>query len=296
MESSGIDPMSDIGRRFVPLHGSLTWAISQLNAKTGLKIPYGHLRYSEKDPPPGYVCFIGVHNDLDDDSSGEDLSDSHHIMCLMVPLDISEIPKAQHPVKIGLSDAYYYDTSTGSGMKRTIYEYHRVEITADRVFNNSSIIIQPLETCIQQKSCEQCLTANISFKCQYCIDLRRCSDGMDRHRQEWLNHSCHTQDTITVDQCPASAALLPPPAMKARHDINVGAIIAVVITICLLLVITVVLIYGYLTPQSTIGLWLIEHRPSQLRQRLSNVHFFKRNDGGAEKYEVSVQPDGESMA
>ena len=39
-----------------------------------------------------------------------------------------------------------------------------------------------------------------------------------------------------------------------------------------------------------------QHRPSNLRAKLSQVKFWKRQESGADKYEVSMGPDGESVA
>ena len=40
---------------------------------------------------------------------------------------------------------------------------------------------------------------------------------------------------------------------------------------------------------------LFQHRPSNLKEKLNKVKFWKRGDSG-EKYEVSMHPDGESVA
>ena len=43
--------------------------------------------------------------------------------------------------------------------------------------------------CIQLKTCETCMEGVGNFKCLWCPQLQRCSDTMDRHRQEWIESS-----------------------------------------------------------------------------------------------------------
>lgn len=39
-----------------------------------------------------------------------------------------------------------------------------------------------------------------------------------------------------------------------------------------------------------------QHRPSMLKAKLNKVRFWKRGGDAGEKYEVSMQPEGESVA
>lgn len=45
--------------------------------------------------------------------------------------------------------------------------------------------------CISLRNCTQCLTAEIGFSCRWCGAVGRCSDGMDRMRQDWIHNKCH---------------------------------------------------------------------------------------------------------
>ncbi|CAB1317673.1 unnamed protein product [Coregonus sp. 'balchen'] len=78
-----------------------------------------------------------------------------------VPIDISEIRSLNHPVKVGLSDAFV-----------VLHE------------------IEQIPTCLQFSSCGPCVSSEISFNCSWCSRLHRCSSGFDRHRQDWIDKGC----------------------------------------------------------------------------------------------------------
>ncbi|XP_030610901.1 plexin domain-containing protein 1-like isoform X2 [Archocentrus centrarchus] len=110
-----------------------------------------------------------------------------------IPLPVEEINSTEHPLKVGLSDAFmgYLPASQLSDTKqRTIYEYHRVEIDTTKIVSGSAFEFTPLPTCLQHTSCDLCLTSNLTTSCGWCNTLQRCSDGIDRHRQEWLDYNC----------------------------------------------------------------------------------------------------------
>ncbi|XP_070704387.1 plexin domain-containing protein 1-like [Pempheris klunzingeri] len=110
-----------------------------------------------------------------------------------IPLSLDGISSAEHPVKAGLSDAFMVtsaSTPAPDAQQRTIYEYHRVEIDITKITSSSAVEFSPLPTCLQLDSCELCLSSNQTSGCSWCNVLQRCSDGMDRHRQEWLDYAC----------------------------------------------------------------------------------------------------------
>ena len=62
-----------------------------------------------------------------------------------VPVNVGSISSAQHPVKVGLSDAYYMDRQVSPDVrKRTIYEYHRVSVPTNQVHSGAAVKIVPL--------------------------------------------------------------------------------------------------------------------------------------------------------
>ncbi|XP_029978433.1 plexin domain-containing protein 1-like [Sphaeramia orbicularis] len=109
-----------------------------------------------------------------------------------IPLLVENINSTEHPVKVGLSDAFmaFLPSQLSDAKQWTIYEYHRVEIDTTKIVNRSAFEFTPLPTCLQHTSCELCLTSNLTTGCGWCNTLQRCSDGIDRHRQEWLDYNC----------------------------------------------------------------------------------------------------------
>ncbi|XP_062331289.1 plexin domain-containing protein 1-like isoform X3 [Osmerus eperlanus] len=111
----------------------------------------------------------------------------------VVPLPLEKINSTEHPVKVGLSDAFMAllpSSQSSDPRRRTIYEYHRVEIDITKIVSGSAFEFTPLSTCLQHTTCDLCLTSNLTVGCGWCNTLQRCSDGIDRHRQEWLDYNC----------------------------------------------------------------------------------------------------------
>lgn len=53
--------------------------------------------------------------------------------------------------------------------------------------------------CVTKKSCTECIEASaaIPFQCQWCPSVGRCSDGLDRRRQEWQERSCDKSVSVS---------------------------------------------------------------------------------------------------
>ncbi|MCI4377652.1 hypothetical protein PGIGA_G00206010 [Pangasianodon gigas] len=135
-----------------------------------------------------------------------------------IPVDISKIRSENHPVKVGLSDAFVVfhkiqqipDTDI---RRRTIYEYHRVELLKSKITNSTVIELLPLPTCLQFSSCDSCVTAHIRFNCSWCSRLRRCSSGFDRNRQDWVDSGC-------LDENQSCSETIKPHAVSTGSAIN----------------------------------------------------------------------------
>lgn len=59
------------------------------------------------------------------------------------------------------------------------------------------------------KSCGECMKTNETnqgLECRWCESVKRCSDGMDRYRQTWINKGCDRQSIKTIDTCPAGSS------------------------------------------------------------------------------------------
>lgn len=139
-----------------------------------------------------------------------------------IPVPVLQISATQHPVKAGLSDAFMIlnpSPEVPESRRRTIYEYHRVELDTSRITSMSAVEFTPLPTCLQHQSCEMCVTSELTFNCSWCHVLQRCSSGFDRHREEWLSYGCGQQsdekscEDLAEDDhysAPPSSSLSPP--------------------------------------------------------------------------------------
>ncbi|KAJ8376746.1 hypothetical protein SKAU_G00073260 [Synaphobranchus kaupii] len=110
-----------------------------------------------------------------------------------IPILVTDISSVNHPVKVGLSDAFvvvHRIQQIPNVRRRTIYEYHRVELLKTKITNFTAVEMIPLPTCLQFTSCGPCVTSQIGFNCSWCHKLQRCSSGFDRHRQDWVDSSC----------------------------------------------------------------------------------------------------------
>ncbi|XP_077898218.1 plexin domain-containing protein 1 isoform X1 [Ictidomys tridecemlineatus] len=110
-----------------------------------------------------------------------------------IPMSVLEISSSQHPVKAGLSDAFMIvnpSLDVPESRRRTIFEYHRVELDSSKITSTSAVEFTPLPTCLQHRSCDTCMSSDLTFNCSWCHVLQRCSSGFDRYRQEWLAYGC----------------------------------------------------------------------------------------------------------
>ncbi|XP_070212759.1 plexin domain-containing protein 2-like isoform X2 [Littorina saxatilis] len=127
-----------------------------------------------------------------------------------LPIPVSNISSSNHPVKIGLSDAFYNDTFLPEyGIKRrTIIEYHRVPILKEQVEEGTVIVLSPLPTCNVITDCGTCAQhSNVKFDCKWCNRVSRCSDGLDWYRQDWEKKGCKSSEIADVSQCYLSTTL-----------------------------------------------------------------------------------------
>uniref|UniRef100_A0A3B3V4V8 Plexin domain containing 1 n=1 Tax=Poecilia latipinna TaxID=48699 RepID=A0A3B3V4V8_9TELE len=198
-----------------------------------------------------------------------------------IPLTLDVIGSAEHPVKAGLSDAFMVMSSTSQspdGAQQTIYEYHRVEIDMTKITNSSAVEITPLPTCLVHDSCERCLSSNQTSGCIWCNVLQRCSDGMDRHRQEWLDYSCSEEvglgltnksyysQIIVLDLKTRMFILVSDvktkSSTKSKELSHTGIIAGIAAALVLLLALILVAICIHCYPTGLSPLYLIQRRKS----------------------------------
>nr|XP_033787200.1 plexin domain-containing protein 2 isoform X2 [Geotrypetes seraphini] len=144
-----------------------------------------------------------------------------------IPVSVSQISSINHPVKVGLSDAFvvvHRIQQIPNVRRRTIYEYHRVELQMSKITNLSAVEMLPLPTCLQLNSCGSCVSTQIGFNCSWCNKLERCSSGFDRHRQDWIDSGCPEEakelacekSTETTETLPHTTAPIQPTTTRFR--------------------------------------------------------------------------------
>lgn len=138
-----------------------------------------------------------------------------------------------------------------------------------------------MKNCIQLKTCSECIQGVGNFKCIWCSKLQRCSDLVDRYRQEWIESSCPTKHELQNENltCTIDNELLNEKFIKdydsgdddsfnlyKSHYIH-SALIGVFITVFLVLSIagSIWAAYAYTHPNTTSGIWLIEVRYFNLK-------------------------------
>ncbi|XP_022095783.1 plexin domain-containing protein 2-like isoform X2 [Acanthaster planci] len=134
-----------------------------------------------------------------------------------IPIPVDSISDARHPVKVGIADAYYIDELIAPfTKKREIFEYHSIDIDTSKVSSGTAIVISPLPTCNLKTSCSSCVAGDVAFNCTWCQQLSKCSDGLDRHRQGWLQSGCHEPENYIDDvtKCPE---YIPPTEAPSRR-------------------------------------------------------------------------------
>uniref|UniRef100_A0A8C9YSP9 Plexin domain containing 2b n=1 Tax=Sander lucioperca TaxID=283035 RepID=A0A8C9YSP9_SANLU len=191
-----------------------------------------------------------------------------------IPIEVSQISSVNHPVKVGLSDAFvvvHKIQQIPNVRRRTIYEYHRVELTKTKITNSTAVEMMPLPTCLQFTSCSACISSQINFNCSWCHRLNRCSSGFDRHRQDWVDNSCpdevsnqakkHADQTLfKCDMLPADSAVDRKPG---THPLHTGLILGILLVMLVMVGGVLVTVYIYHHPTSAASLFLIERRPSR---------------------------------
>jgi len=158
----------------------------------------------------------------------------------VIPVEMDRIGDKEHPVKVGLSDAYIIDRTIFFVRRKTIYEYHRMDMKEHKIKNNSAIYFKALPTCISKADCQSCVNTEVETEvendtsvystkhgknlgCMWCPDINRCSDGMDRLRQTWLKRRCETYHYKKGGkECGAKFDNLPPTGSGRRGGIGGG--------------------------------------------------------------------------
>jgi len=221
-----------------------------------------------------------------------------------IPIEIVSIKDDDHPVKVGLSDAYIIDRTIYFARRKTIYEYHRLNMKDKQIRNETAIVFSALETCNMHKDCSSCLATpennanKADLECRWCPDLGRCSDGTDRNRQDWLKRKCDIHNVSITEMCHIPVQVYPGHGNAAReypgygpgHQIakmsdygeqapahvngaNPGAIVGGIFSCLLILALVGWVGYAYFNPNTSSGRFLIKYRPGAWRWRQSGGRY-----------------------
>jgi len=219
-----------------------------------------------------------------------------------IPLQIISIQDEDHPVKVGLSDAYIIDRTVYFARRKTIYEYHRLNMKNKEIKNKTAILFEALKTCNTNTNCETCIsshesrevTGTMELDCRWCAELQRCSDGTDRNRQDWLKHKCDSHNISQVSMCPAPgqthlsyntntqsslhgnthpAQDNYPDKLHAGPAMSPGGIVMSVFVCMLVITLFGWVGYAYFNPNTSSGRFLIKYRPGAWRWRQSGARY-----------------------
>uniref|UniRef100_A0A1B6C4U2 PSI domain-containing protein n=1 Tax=Clastoptera arizonana TaxID=38151 RepID=A0A1B6C4U2_9HEMI len=209
-----------------------------------------------------------------------------------IPIDIEKIHDVNHPVKVGLSDAYIIDRTIFFIRRKTIYEYHRVNFRKEEIKNWTVIYLKALPTCLSEKSCKSCLMANIGFECSWCPAVGRCSTGMDRMRQDWVHKECDKLETVHVNSCDVPDPKLSQQTSNERDTVKAGlqvisdndeghaearmgtsSLLGALFVTVLICGVGIWTMYAYNNPHSSSGQILIKYRPTQWSWRRGETRY-----------------------
>uniref|UniRef100_A0A8D3B040 Plexin domain containing 2a n=1 Tax=Scophthalmus maximus TaxID=52904 RepID=A0A8D3B040_SCOMX len=191
-----------------------------------------------------------------------------------IPTDISDISAENHPVKVGLSDAFVvlHDIEQIPNVRRrTIYEYHKVDILKSKISNSTSVEMVPLPTCLQFSSCGPCVTSQIGFNCSWCSRLQRCSSGFDRNRQDWVDLGCPEEVLVLLSFQETSYSLIEielfnishfclPETGESDEQLQIGLLTGIVMMMVVMAAAVLLSLYIYNHPTSNASLFFMERR------------------------------------
>nr|XP_024217023.1 plexin domain-containing protein 1 [Halyomorpha halys] len=200
-----------------------------------------------------------------------------------IPILVENIEDSQHPVKVGISDAYIIDKTVFYVRKKTIFEYHRVLFNRDDIKNWTAIYLKALPTCLDYKDCYSCLAHNTSFECKWCQEVNRCSSGFDRYYQDWFNNDCHNSYVSQSNKCSAISErnVSQPPSVEAHSkvdeskDARLGhfGMLSLFIVVLLVTSLGLWVYHAYRNPHTRSGQFLIRYRPSQWSLRRGEARY-----------------------
>jgi len=228
-----------------------------------------------------------------------------------IPVSISMITDDEHPVKVGLSDAYIIERTIFFVRRKTIYEYHRVNMKGKKIANQTAIYLQALPRCNTKTTCRDCLSLTVhddgrDIQCMWCEKANLCSDGFDRNKQHWLKNCEKRTSYISgeLEKCDAKQDYhdytnpsYATDSSDDRHNVDhhdreeigqdedhehfkdsknkVHHTGVALLTIVMILILTICgwCLYAYFFPHTCSGQLLIKYRPSRWHWRRGEARY-----------------------
>ncbi|CAG4942743.1 unnamed protein product [Colias eurytheme] len=218
-----------------------------------------------------------------------------------IPIAVQAINDSEHPVKVGISDAYLADKSFLHLRRKTIYEYHRVSFKNYEITSDTMLKLTALPTCLQYDTCEGCVNHDTSFNCSWCSTLQKCSSGTDKYKQEWIMKNCERTAISQESSCPAAHEATPSDTVNtayttvtdadshnaqevSRTKMNadagtdkphsaIGGVVAAFAVLTAVCSAAAWVLYAFKNPHTRSGQLLIRYRPSQWTWRRGEARY-----------------------
>lgn len=107
----------------------------------------------------------------------------------------------------GLADAYSRDYNIDGEDVTIHYHYHEVNVPLENVTQGAYVVFTPLASCLPAESCGACTALDSELDCGWCSNLFKCTDGLDRFRDQFVFHECEVSgSTLQANNATGDAA------------------------------------------------------------------------------------------
>lgn len=252
---------------------------------TSLVVQWQNVQMKDNKPPGNFSFQVTLHKNGD-----------IVFVYKSLPVRVQDIPEDEHPVKVGISDAFLIDKVAFFIRRKTIYDYHRLNMReSSDIKNQTAIYLKALPTCNQYDTCESCAKA-ANLDCTWCPAVKRCSSGYDRKRQEWVSNSCDripksdcsvkaddsqkgqsssSSPTISVETPNASRQMSNTDRVMPDSRTSEGgtAFVTMLMFMALTSGVALWVFYAYKNPHTPSGQLLIKYRPSNWRWQNAETRY-----------------------
>ncbi|CAK1554663.1 unnamed protein product [Leptosia nina] len=216
-----------------------------------------------------------------------------------IPFPIQNISDKEHPVKVGISDAYLTGQTYLHVRHKTIYEYHRMSFKNYEIANHTILKLIALPTCLGYDTCEGCANHDTHFNCSWCPRINKCSSKTDKVKHDWIMYHCEAVAVTDEVACPAKIGHQPSDTVNTAYTTDnrseeaarklhtegtpdvppnkphsaIGGVVAAFVVVTLICSFVGWMVYAYKNPLSRSGQILIRYRPSQWSWRRGEARY-----------------------